>query len=533
MFSINLKDISFKYEDSTENILENICLTFNSNSKIGLIGRNGCGKTTLFKLLLGFEKTNDNQFESVKKLQKGYLPQELRIEKVVSLEDYFLSLNPPLQATKKKINEHYSGFKPLDDVSLTKELSTFENLNGYNFEIKLDKMLDKFEMGSIDLSRKVSTFSGGEKTKLAMIRILMHEPDILLLDEPTNHLDLTQLEWLERFLNDTNIPFITISHDRRFLDKTVSTVWEIEDKGLRIFSGNYSFYKYEKETEFNQQMHEFESQQKKIKQLKKTQNQRKNWANSYQGETGASGNARTYEDVTNHGKKAMKRAKNIEKRIEIIIEKEEASKPFIAKKRKLILHDSELKNKTMLNVIKLCKKFENNLVLDNINFEVRNGDRFAIKGKNGSGKSTLLKIITSNIMQSSGLINWAPKVKIGYYAQEYENLDLNNTIIEEVIQGKIREQTQARTILGCFNIEKDDVNRRISALSIGEKSKTALAKIIFSESNVLVLDEPTNHLEISAREALEDALMKFNGTIIFVSHDRYFCDKIQNCEILL
>lgn len=533
MFSKYWKDISFKYEDSTENILENICLTFNSNSKIGLIGKNGCGKTTLFKLMLGLVKGYDSQFESIEKLRKGYLPQELRIEGAISLEKYFWSLNPSLQEAKTKISEHYNGLRTLDDVPLTEALSKFDNLNGYNFEVKLDKMLDKFEMDGIDLSRKISTLSGGEKTKITMVRILMDEPDILFLDEPTNHLDTSQLEWLERFLTDTNIPYITISHDRKFLDKTVTTIWEIEDKELRVYSGNYSFYKYEKETEFNQKMHEFESQQKKIKQLKKTQGQRKKWASSYQGETGPGGNARTYEDVTNKGKKAMKRAKNIEKRIEIIIKKEEAIKPFIEKERKLSLHDSTLKNKIVLSVEKLSKKFEDNFVLDDINFEVRNGDRLAIKGKNGSGKSTLLKIITNNMTQSGGLISWAPKVKIGYYAQEYENLDLNSTILEEVIQGNIREQTQARIILGCFNIEKDDVNRKISTLSIGEKSKTALAKIIFSNSNVLVLDEPTNHLEISAREAFEDALMKFNGTVIFVSHDRYFCDKIESCEMML
>jgi ATP-binding cassette subfamily F protein 3 len=155
------------------------------------------------------------------------------------------------------------------------------------------------------------------------------------------------------------------------------------------------------------------------------------------------------------------------------------------------------------------------------------------KGKNGSGKSTLLKIITDNMAQSGGLVNWAPKVKIGYYAQDYENLDLNKTILEEITRGNLREQTQARIILGSLNIEKEDVNRKISLLSIGEKSKTALAKIIFSDSNVLVLDEPTNHFEISAREAFEDALMKFNGTVIFVSHDRYFCDKIESCEMMI
>ncbi len=190
MFSIYWKDISFKYEDSTENILENICLTFNSKSKVGLIGKNGCGKTTLFKLILGLVKGYDSQFESIEKLRKGYLPQELRIEGAISLEKYFWSLNPPLQEAKTKISEHYNGSRLLDDVSFTEALSKFDNLNGYNFEVKLDKMLNKFEMGGINLSRKISTLSGGEKTKLAMVRILMDEPDILFLDEPQLKLTL-------------------------------------------------------------------------------------------------------------------------------------------------------------------------------------------------------------------------------------------------------------------------------------------------------------------------------------------------------
>ena len=449
------------------------------------------------------------------------------------LRSIFASLDPSLLSAKEKIRDHYSGIKPVDDISLTESISKFENLNGYNFEIKLDKMLDRFEINKNELLRSVATFSGGEKTKLAMVRLLLNEPDLLLLDEPTNHLDTTQLEWLENFLVDTKIPFITISHDRKFLDKTVSIIWEIENKKIKQYSGNYSFYKYEKESELKQKMHDFESHQRKIKQLRRTQGQRKAWASSYQGETGLGGKAHTYEDVTNKGKKAMKRAKNIEKRIEKIIEKEEAQKPFIAKERKISLHDSDLKNKVVLSVANIGKKFDDNIIFDNINFEVENGERFAIGGINGSGKSTLLKIISKNIQPTKGTIKWAPKTKIGYYAQEYENLDFTNSIIEEVLQENTKEQTQARTILGCFNIEKDEVNRKISTLSIGEKSKTALAKIIFSESNVLILDEPTNHLEISTREALEDALMNFNGTIIFVSHDRYFCERIKTREVLL
>ena len=533
MFNIYLKDFSFKYESSPINVFENISLAFNSNSKIGLIGKNGCGKTTLFKLFLGIVDTNDKQFKLLKRLKIGYLPQELPIVKSMTLEEYFWSLEPSLFVTKTQINNHYKGTNLLNDVELAETLSKFEDLDGYKFELKLDKLLDRFELSRDDLIREISTYSGGEKTKLAMFRILLDGPDLLLLDEPTNHLDTAQLEWLENILRTSKTPFITISHDRRFLDKVVSTIWEIENKVLKQYSGNYSFYKYEKETELKQKMHEFESHQKKIKQLRKAQGQRKSWASSYQGETGSGGKAHVYEDVTNKGKKAMKRAKNVEKRIEKIIEKEEAQKPFITKERKLFLQNSDLKNHIVLRVNNISKKYDDNKVLDNISFEVGNGERLAIKGQNGSGKSTLLKIITDHLLPTVGTVAWAPKAKIGYYAQEYENLDANKTIIEEVLQGNYKEQTQARTILGCLNIEKDEVIKKISNLSIGEKSKTALAKIIFSESNILILDEPTNHLEISAREALEDALVKYNGTIIFASHDRYFCDKIQTRELSL
>lgn len=533
MFNIFYKGISFKYENSAEQILENIDLTFNSKSKIGLIGKNGCGKTTLFKLIIGLLDGNDSQFESIDKLRKGYLPQELNIEGGLSIEEYLWSSNPSLLETKTKLSKHYSASLLLSEAVFSETLSIFDDLNGYDFEIQLNKLLDKFDLSEISLSRTVNTLSGGEKTKLAMSRILIDKPDILFLDEPTNHLDIDQLEWLEQYLDETKLPYIVISHDRKFLDRTVNTIWEIENKNLTVYSGNYSFYKNEKETTYQYKRHEFVSQQKKIKQLRKVQRQRKEWAKSYQGETGSGGKAHVYEDVTNQGKKAMKRVKNIAKRIDKMIEKEEAKKPFMEKERQLSFQDSELKNKIVLNVNKLIKIIDGNTVLGNVSFAVNNGDRFAIKGKNGSGKSTLLKIITNNLTKTDGIFKWAPKAKIGYYTQEYENLDLNSTILEEVTDGNLINQTQARNILGSLKIEKEDVDRKISLLSVGEKSKTALAKILFSNANVLVLDEPTNHLEISAREAFEDALLNYNGTVIFVSHDRYFCEKIETQALCL
>ena len=273
-------------------------------------------------------------------------------------------------------------------------------------------------------------------------------------------------------------------------------------------------------------MHQYESQQKKIKQLKKTLTQRRTWAFSHQTQTGKEGYAPVYETIINPARSAMKRAKNIETRIHKEIEKEESNKPFIEKKRKIQIQDSNLKSRFILKVEKLEKSFGSKIIFQNLSFAVQNHSRLAINGVNGSGKTTLLKILMGEIKDFSGDYSWNPQVKIGYFSQEFEDLNNENSIIEEVIQGNNEIQSEARTILGCLNIRKDKVLQKIGSLSIGEKSKTALAKIIVSEANVLLLDEPTNHLEISAREALEDALLKFKGTIIFVSHDRYLQEKL-------
>lgn len=514
--------LTFEYIGQETPLFENINLEINKNDKIGLIGKNGCGKTTLFNLLQGNLAPSSGAIHFRNSAHAGTLPQEIKIKNGITVKDFLWTAKPGLLGLKQTIDttEDFSKQEALDT------LADFEEKGGYVFEANFEKQLSVFELSPEFLERSVSTLSGGEKTKVALCRLVLSEPDFLLLDEPTNHLDLETLLWLEDYLKKIRMPFVVISHDRKFLDNCVTQVWELEGGELRSYSGNYSLYKEEKDKEFALQMHQYETQQKKLKQLKKTASERRKWAGSYQAETGKDGNAPVFEMITNPAKHAMKRARNVEKRMDMMIEREEAKKPHIEKKRGLIFEDSDLKNKFVLRVSDLSTAFGDTPVFQSLNLTLQNSARLAITGKNGSGKTTLLNILTSGIRDYDGNFTWVPGARIGYYTQEHKNLDLESTALEEVLQGRVDMQTEARTILGCLNLKKDKVTEKIRHFSIGERSKVALAKIILSDANVLILDEPTNHLEIAAREALEDALLAFKGTVVFVSHDRYMRNRV-------
>jgi ATP-binding cassette subfamily F protein 3 len=514
--------ISFEYGGETEPLLTDVSFEINKDNKIGLVGRNGCGKTTLLKIMTGEYKPVKGKLYLKSRIKIGFLPQETIINEEVKGTDFLWQSRPDLYLYKKKLDQ-IENLNNSEDLDI---FSKFEDSGGYLFENTFEKTLSKFEFNENILERTISSLSGGEKTKMSLCQIVLKEPDILLLDEPTNHLDLATLSWLENYLRKLHIPFVVISHDRTFLDNCVSCIWELDSGALKTYAFNYSFYKYEKETEYKRNLHLFENQQKKIKQLKKTAIDRKKWADTHQPKTGKNGYAPVYESITNHARKAAKRAKNIDKRIEMMVEKEEAKKPILERKSIITFNSEGIKNKNILAIEDLKKSFENIVVFENLHLKVPNGTRLAVVGKNGSGKSTFFKIITGKISSDDGSYLWAPQTKIGYYSQEHETLNQDNTILDEVLQGKCLEQTNARIILGRLNICKDKVYQEIKSLSIGERSKVALAKIIVSESNVLVLDEPVNHLEILAREALEEALLAFTGTILFVSHDRYFQEKI-------
>ena len=529
MIYIRANNINFRYPNQTENLLENINFVISDKSHIGLIGKNGSSKTTIFKLLSNELNLNQGSYYINSGTKIGYLKQEQEFDNDITVKNYLWSTEPELYKLKVKM-ERLNNYK---ETEIIKILSAFEEKGGYEYENKMLKKLSLFDFQPDFLDKNFNKISGGEKIKIALCSVLMKEPNLLLLDEPTNHQDNQTLNWLENYLNNCMIPFIVISHDREFLDNCVTEIWELDKKTLHTYSGNYSFYKKEKNEKMKLKMHRYQTQKRKIKKLKQAYNERKNWALTHQAQTGSDGYAPVYESVSNSARKAMKKAKNIQTRLEKNIEAEEAKKPFIEKKYKVRIKNPILKNNYILRVENLSKKFGNKNLFKQLSFALTNNSKLSIKGKNGSGKSSLLKILSGRINDYKGSVQWTPQAKIGYYSQEFENLNLNNTIINEVLTNKYENQTKARTILGCFYLSGNKVHSKIKSLSIGERSKVALAKILNSNANVLILDEPTNHLDIYAAEAIEKSLQKFRGAVIFVTHDRYFEKKIANHNLNL
>jgi len=523
---INGNNIDFKYEGQVDYILEDVTFRLDRSSRVGLVGDNGSGKTTLLHLISGELVPYHGEIEKPTDIKIGCLPQEVSLEGRKTVEEYLFSAQPTLHELREKIAAADQTTPAYADL-----IAEYYARGGESFEIEFAKILTAFNLDTRIIEMPVSLLSGGEKTKVAIAGILLRKPDLMLLDEPTNHLEMTSLEWLEGFLKSSPVPFLTVSHDRRFLDNTIGEIWEIEYQTLTKYSGNYSFYKKKKEQEIKREQHLYEIQQRKIRKLRQAARMSRDAAASHQAETRAEGYAPVFESIMNEARHAMKAAKRIEKRIQRMIEKEEAKKPFIERDRKITIKSTSLKNPTVATVTGLSKTYGARKILDNINLTVANGTKLGIIGRNGSGKSTFLKIIAGALDDFGGEYKWAPRAGIGYYSQEHENLDPKKTILDEVLQGRNSDQTRARTILGRLNIRRDKVYQSVATLSLGERSKTALARILFSEANVLILDEPTNHMEISAREAFEEALEDYSGTVLIATHDRYLLDRIAT-EIL-
>ena len=518
---IRAQNTGYRYESNPDSILENVSLFANNTSKIGLIGNNGCGKTTLFKLITGKLKPTEGSIIIKPGLRFGYLPQQIALDDDRRIIDYLWQSRPGFAEIESKLKSCKE-----DSVEYAELISEYYELGLDRFESEMMRITAGFDLDENQLHLPLSKLSGGEKTKVSIASLLLNDCDLMLLDEPTNHLEVRALVWLENYLKNSRTPFIIISHDRRFLDNCVDEIWELEDKTIRIFKGNYSGYKEQKETERKRMMQQYLNQQKKIKQLKKASLQSRQHSAHHQAQTGAHGNAPVYESIGNEAKKTMKIATRVEKRIQMMIEKEQAQKPFIEKMRRIAIESEYLKNKVILKTEKLSKSFDGYQVFDNISLEIKNSVKLAIIGPNGCGKTTLLNIISNRMQADDGSYKWAPKADVGFYLQQHEDLKTDSTILDEILQDRYDDQTMARIILGRLNIRRDDVNRRIANLSLGEKSKTALAKLLFNQFNVLILDEPTNHIELSAREALEEALENYQGTLIMVSHDRYLLERI-------
>lgn len=509
MIDINLANISKSY--GTYQVLEDVNITVNSGEKIGVIGRNGSGKTTIFKIIAGIISYDQGQLALRKDMDIGYLDQIPEYPRNYSVNDV---LNLAFSEARKIKQEMTELEKKMENNSLDSSLVNkygqlqhqYELKGGYSIEFLLDAVCEGLKINTSMRSRKFNQLSGGEKTTVSLARILLEQPDLLLLDEPTNHLDIDSVQWLENYLHSYSGTVMIISHDRYLLNRLVEKIIEVEMNNVKLYMGNYDEYYMQKSKLTEIELKNYKDQQKKIKNMQQAIHRFREWG-------------RRSDDP-----RMFKKARNMEKRIERM---EKIQKPLVDNRTmNLKLEQDILSGKQVLILNNIEKSYNQLKLLDNINLQLKRGIKICLIGKNGSGKSTLLKIITGSIIPDQGLVKLGSRVKIGYLEQEIYFSKTKQRLIENFREEIPVEEGLARNILAGFLFTGDQVFKQVGDLSGGEKTRLQLCKMIQKDINFLVLDEPTNHLDIESREILEQKLMQFQGTLLAVSHDRYFINKI-------
>lgn len=499
---------------SGECLFKEVNFSVDEKDKIGIIGVNGAGKSTLIKLLLGLENsevdpsTNERGVISKKSnLKIGYLAQNTELNKNNTVFNELMTVFNSLLDDYKKIQELNSmlSLNIGDFEEIMNELGEiserYERNKGYSIEYKIKQILNGLNISENLWNLEISKLSGGQSSRVALAKILLEEPDLLILDEPTNHLDLTSIEWLEKILKDYNKAILLISHDVYFLDNVANRIFEMEGKRLKDYKGNYSDFLIQKEAYLSGEVKAYEKEQEKIKKMEEF--------------------IRRY--------KAGVKSKQARGREKILNRMEKMENPVIAtKKIKLEFNIKAQSVDLVLDIKNLSKRFEDKSLFKDVNLKIYRGERIGLIGKNGTGKSTLLKIINKLERQTSGEFSLGERVSIGYYDQNHQGLGLNNNIIEELMYYFTLSEEEARNICAAFLFREDDIYKKISSLSGGEKARVAFMKLMLEKPNFLILDEPTNHLDIYSREILMDSLENYPGTILVVSHDRNFLDSIVN-----
>jgi len=506
-----------KIEFGGETLIEHINFDVNNGDKIAIIGKNGCGKTSLLKVIQGeldltFDVSNLNGYiNKSNDFTLGYLKQisfsneNLTLEETM-LECYkdILSLEEKLKKLEEKLQSDTSE-KTINEYSKVHEM--FENLGGYYYQKEYNTVLKKFGFNQDSFSKPISSFSGGERTKIAFVKLLLSKPDLLLLDEPTNHLDIEAIEWLEYYLKSYKKAFIVVSHDREFINKVADTVYEVEYKQLYKYSGNYDSYLKEKETRYKTLEKMYTEQQKEIEQT---------------------------ETLINRFRYKATKAKMVQSRIKQLdkMEKIEAPKKSDKKTFKMDINPISESGKEVLHISEL--EFGYNKVLGRVNLTILKGQKLAIIGENGTGKSTLLKTIMGLLEPLFGSVKYGFNVKVGYFDQQVATKVNDSTILEDYMNTyPFLTNQEARKDLGAFMFSGTDVDKKLNILSGGEVVRLGLCKILKKKPNLLILDEPTNHMDIVSKETIEKMLKEYKGTIIFVSHDRYFVRKISDSLLVL
>ena len=490
-------------------VLKNVSFHIEDHEKAAIVGINGAGKTTLLRIIVGEMTPDDGQVVLAKDKTLGYLAQNSTVDTSHTIYEELLSVKADLLRLEEKIRECENNMKHAEGDALedlmkqyTSLTHAFETGGGYLYRSELVGVLKGLGFTEDEFSKPVATLSGGQKTRVALGRLLLQNPDLIILDEPTNHLDMNSIAWLETYLLNYKGAVLIVSHDRYFLDRIAGKVIEIDQSKATTFMGNYSDYAVKKEQLRVAAWNAYMNQQREIKHQEEVIEKLKSF----------------------NREKSIKRAESREKMLDKIEVIENPSE--VRTDMKLTLTPRILSGNDVLTVEHLSKSFDSHKLFTDVNFEIKRGEHVAIIGDNGSGKTTLLKILNGLVPADQGTFRLGSNVEIGYYDQEHHVLHSEKTLFEEISDDyPYLNNTQIRNVLAAFLFTGEDVFKRISDLSGGERGRVSLAKLVLSNANFLILDEPTNHLDIMSKEILEDALNGYEGTILYVSHDRYFINR--------
>lgn len=492
----------------TDDVLKAVSFHINDREKAAIVGINGSGKSTLLKIIIGELDADEGDVILAKDTTIGYLAQHQDLNSEYTIYEEMYNVNEDIikldeRIRKLEIQMKHAQGKELDQMlhTYTRLTHEFEIRNGYAYKSEVTGILKGLGFTEEDFDKKVNILSGGQKTRIALGKLLLSKPDILLLDEPTNHLDLISIAWLETFLINYDGAVVIVAHDRYFLDKVVTKIIELDNHKSQIFEGNYSDYINKKTMQKDAQLKAYINQQREIKHHEEVITKLRSF----------------------NREKSIRRAESRQKMLDKI---ERIEKPTENMQMNFSLEPRIISGNDVLRVEGLTKSYGNLKLFSDLNFEIKRGEKVALIGNNGTGKTTILKIITDSVNPDAGNIHLGTKVQIGYYDQEMAILDPEKTLFDELQDAyPYLDNTTVRNILAAFLFTEDDVFKKIKDISGGERGRVSLAKLMLSEANFLILDEPTNHLDIVSKEILENVLNSYSGTILYVSHDRYFINK--------
>ena len=506
MIDISVSNLVKEFEVGTK-ILDGLTFQVDTGERVGLLGPNGCGKTTLLRILTGAMDYDEGEVMIAPGKRMGLISQIPVYPEGYTVEDVLATAFEPLRKMEDELarltREMASGTDPALMSRYDKLTTAYEAAGGYETDTRINKVCNGLSIPQAMREQLFESLSGGEKTRVNLARLILEDTDILLLDEPTNHLDLRATEWLEEYLGKFKGTVLTVSHDRYFLDQVVDRIIEIQEGRAEFYQGSYSFYAVEKERRYEEKLKQYEKEQAKIEQLEKAAEQMRVWAYSGMDKT-------------------FKRVKSMEKRIERM---RVTDRPKKERKMEVRFGEREFRGDEVLTIKGLTKGFGGRTLFSGLGLEVAGGERIALIGDNGSGKTTLLKMILGEEAPDGGKVRMGPTVKVGYLPQHVHFDHPERSLVDTLIYAQDCTAQSARNRLAAFKFRGEDVFKPVSALSGGEQSRLRLCMLMDEKINLLVLDEPTNHLDIQSREWIEEAVEEYEGNLLFVSHDRYFIDR--------